>query len=325
MSDFVKLALNPAVVAGMTRSLKGLGAGMGMGGAVGGLGGAAVGAVKGYRDARADGGGTADAIKGGLLGAGQGAAKGVLLGAAAGGAAGAARPALAESAARSPMLRGASNFGQRQVHALTGVGDTAYLRSIGGGAHDAQKRLEAAGSAAFKPGWLREYNQAQRAYDASSASERAGLYSIPGYAKALAQRPLETLRTGVRDQWENLGTGGRALMYGLPAAGVASELANGSVEGAHGSEPGMGRFERAARVAGAAGSGMLAPLAIGGDVALGGALTSGFGRLGRLADQRFKRPAPAANAPNTDGGSTQSEAREFSDRAAGVVPEGFTQ
>src|SRR5262245_23112573 len=127
-SELVKQALSPAVVAGMTRSLKGLGAGAGIGGLLGAGAGATLGGARAFRARRAEGGSVLEGIGAGLKGALPAAGKGALIGAAAGGAIGAARPAYAE--ALTPHFQGSSRFGQRQVQALTGIGDANYVRSI---------------------------------------------------------------------------------------------------------------------------------------------------------------------------------------------------
>jgi hypothetical protein len=233
-------------------------------------------------------------------------------------------------------LQGASNFGQRQVHALTGFGDgdRAYLRSIGSGAADSVKRVRSAErglaeAAEGTPAHLkaqRELNKAQQGLEAAERSEELGLNSLPGYARALYRDPRAALSAGARDQWANAGTGGRALMYGLPAVGVGQELAQGTDE----SGEGRGRFERAGRLLGATASTAFAPVALAGDVALGGALTGAVGRGGQFLDRSLARlkarrggSPPLSSPPELNGGGMTQAEHVMSDRAAGVVPEGI--
>ena len=330
MSELVKTALSPSTVAAMTRAVKGFGAGAGMGGLVGGAAGGALGAGKRYSEAREGGAGLGQSLKAGLGGLGGGALRGMALGAAAGGVGGAAAPSFAQGLSKVRGLKGASNFGQRQVHSLTGVGDAAYIRSIGGGAAYAEKNLagarealqsaDAAGHARAVGGVLK----ARKAFDASAKSEAMGLTSIPGYAKALYKNPKEALTTGIKDQWLSMGSGGRALMYGLPVASAVGEAAKKT----DGSGKERGRLERAGRTFGVAASGMLAPLSIAADVVAGGALSSGMGRLGRGADhlmrrKQVQRPV-SVSSPEPGGGTAQAEGYQLSDRAAGTAAEGIT-
>lgn len=310
----------------MTKAVKGFGSGAGMGGLVGAVGGGALGAGKRYSDARESGISVGQSLRAGLGGLGAGALRGAALGAAAGGVGGAVAPGLAQRLSNNRLLTGASNFGQRQVHSLTGVGDAAYVRSIGGGAADASKRLESARSAlksapdaAAQLRATKDVGSAQRAFDASGKAEAMGLTSLPGYAKALYRNPKEALKAGISDQWNSMGTPGRALMYGLPTAGAVGEAL--TKEDSSGAQ--RGRLERAGRTFGAAASGMLAPLSIAGDVVAGGALSGAMGRLGRGADHALQRRKPVAmSSPEPGGGSTQAEGYILSDRAAGTAAEG---
>lgn len=329
MHNLVKLALAPSTMAAMTNAVKGFGSGAGMGGLVGASGGALIGAGKNYRDARGHGASLGQAARAGLGGAGRGALRGAAAGVAVGGVGGAAAPGFAQRLAQTPGLTAASRFGQRQVHSLPGVGDAAYVRSIGGGAAgaqqrlvDAKKSLSSASDVAGKAKATAEVGKAQSAFQASEKSEAMGLTSIPGYAKALYKNPREALTTGVRDQWRSMGPGGRSVMIGLPAVGAANELRKDKDD----SGKGQGRFERAGRLAGGAASGMLAPLSLAGDVAAGGALSSGFGRMGRVVDRlasRRGRPL-TPSSPEPGGGTTQAEGYMMSDRAAGTAAESVT-
>lgn len=246
------------------------------------------------------------------------------IGALAGGAGGALAPGLAQRAAAAPGLGAASRFGQRQIHSLTGVGDASYVRSIGGGAADAKQRfdaakkgLEGASGVTARQKALGEVQSAQKHFQSAEKAEAAGLTSIPGYVKAMAKDPIGALSTGIRGQWHSMGPGGKALMFGAPAAGAANELRKKQEDPEH-----RGRFERAGRILGGAASGMIAPLSIVGDVAAGGALSSGLGRTGRWVDNlnRRRRPTPSSEQ-EPGGGTVQASENVLSDRAAGSAAE----
>jgi hypothetical protein len=335
VADLVKEALDPSVVSAMTRSLKGLGAGAGMGAAVGGLGGAAVGAAQGYHARRQEGGSVLQGLGGAAVGALGGAKTGLIGGAALGGAAGALRPAYAE--ALTPYLQGASHFGQRQVHALTGVGDRGYLRSIGGGAQEATERLHAARGArqAAMSGAhpelyaqaRQEFEGAQKGLQAAEKAEDMGLTSLPGYARALLHNPKEALKSGFGEQWHGAGPGGKALLFGLPAAFAGNELVHGGKD-----EEGRGRFERAGRSLGQGLAYTAGPLSFGAQSLLDPALAGVGDRTGKFVDRSLARltarrqpsRVAAAPAPEPAGGDTQAEGHIWSDRAAGNIPESMS-
>lgn len=317
----------------MSRATKGFGSGAGIGALAGSAAGTVLGGVSNYRDARAQGSATGQALRSGLSGAVKGGLRGAVVGTLAGGAAGALRPTLAQGAAQLPGFGAASRFGQRQIHSLTGVGDAAYVRSIGGGAADARERLVSAtkglrdaSDAAGRAKAMGEVHAARRGFQSAEKAEAAGLTSIPGYLKAMAKDPVGAVRTGVRAQWDSSGPGGKALMFGLPTAGAAVEAAKN--EDSSGQE--RGRFERAGRLLGGAASGMLAPLSLAGDVAAGGALSKGFGAGGKLVDRSFKRlqarrAAPGqTQEPELAGGDSQAAGYVVSDRAAGTAAESVT-
>jgi hypothetical protein len=231
------------------------------------------------------------------------------------------------------LLQSASHFGQRQVHALTGVGGAQYARSVGGGAHDAVERYEAARKAVDavhelhpdRVPAMREFTKARQWRDAALESERQGITSLPGYAKALWKNPADAVAAGVKDQWHSMGTGGRALMYGLPALSVAGELAHSEDE----SGKGKGRFQRAGEMLGTA-TGALAPLPIVGDLAFGGALSGSLGQVGKRLDTRSalrnlqKRRGEQVSLPPEPRGETTPSEYIASDRASGVIPESVT-
>ena len=310
----------------MASGLKGFGSGAGMGGLVGAGAGALYGAGKGYSQARDEGASVGQSVARGLGGAVGGVGKGALLGAGAGGIAGALRPGMAASlAGQHSRLRGASNFGQRQVHALTGVGDAQYARSIGAGAADAEKRLGLAREAwhgsigtPAQASTRKELAAAKQHFATSSSNEARGMTSIPGYLKSFVKDPMGTLRSGAKEQWQGGSTLSRGLMYGLPAAAAAKDLYQG--EDPSGED--QGRFERAGKTLGYGASVLAAPLPILGDAVVGAGASSLLGRLGRGLDRRGK--PPAASSPDPVGGSTQPSEQVVSDRAAGLVPESLT-
>lgn len=330
MSDLVKEAISPAAVAAMSKAVRGLGSGAGVGGLLGAAGGTVLGGVHGYNQARGRGEGLGSAASSGFRGGLRGAAQGATAGALLGGVAGAAAPSAALRLSSHGALGGASRFGQRQVHSLTGVGDAAYVRSIGGGAAgarqalvDATRGLKEAPDAAARAKAMGAVGSARKQFKASEKSEAMGLTSIPGYLTSLAKNPKETLVTGIRDQWSSMGTGGKALMAGAPAVGAAHEL----LRKGEGEE--RGRFERAGRVIGGAASGLTMPLALAGDLVAGGGLSMAGGRMGRMLDRLKSRrgslPTPPAVAQQSqEHGSAQPASYEYSDRAAGTTAEGMT-
>ena len=148
----VKVALSPQVIQAMQKSLKGLGSGAGMGSLVGAGAGGLIGGVHRYSQNRREGAGVGEAALGSLGGAARGALRGAAVGAVGGGALGAARPGALKPFEEMKRLGTMSRFGQRQVHSLTGVGDKAYVRSIGGGASGTARELQEAAVAANTPG-----------------------------------------------------------------------------------------------------------------------------------------------------------------------------
>lgn len=134
-------------------------------GAVGGLGGGAL----GYQRARAEGEGVGASLKRGLKGALVGGSGGALLGAGA-------------AAVRPGMGTSISNFGQRQVHGLTGWTPAEGVRSIGHGAADSAERLQAAHQA---------LGEASHAHAAASFAEKP-----PGVVGRLLGKKAPVAPTG---------------------------------------------------------------------------------------------------------------------------------
>lgn len=327
MHDLVKLALSPTTVAAMVNATKGFGSGAGMGGLIGAGLGAAGGALRGAHQAREQGG---SGLTGGLAGAARGTIRGAAAGALVGGAGGALAPALAARASALPSLSGASRFGQRQIHSLTGVGDAAYVRSIGGGAADARqnlveatKGLRDAPDVATRAQAMEKVRAARQGFKASEKAEGMGLTSIPGYLQSMTKDPLGTLATGAKAQWQTASPAMRAGMVALPALGAANELRKGE------EQEGRGRFERAGRAVGGTASGLLAPLALAGDMAFGGGLASGAGLMGRgldrsLARLRVRRGETPISSQEPSAGIAQPAGYALSDRAAGTAAESVT-
>lgn len=216
--------------------------------------------------AAADGG----ALRTGLAGAGigaaggavsgagsdEGAARGALRGALLGGVAGAGTGAVARSAQNARLLnpnltgtqtaaqvvrnmgQGVKDFGERQVHGLTGLRKSQVREAVqrraakaqdiqrarynrdmsratsGAQQTKARKALDSANSSALKK------------RDTELAAIDAGITSIPGIAKGLVTRPGETARA----MWQRSTGGtrmGAGMAVGLPVAFTAPELLKG--------------------------------------------------------------------------------------------------
>ena len=297
--------------------LSGLGAGAGLGLGAGALGGAAVGGKRSYDAARGAGEGRlsalGSAVGGALGGAARGAGKGALIGAGIGGLSGAVLPVQTLSGAKSlskmdNALGSLSNFGQRQVHSLTGWkpgGSSRSVERIGAGAADARRDL----SAARASGSHAAVAQAQKALGAAEKAQRMGLTSLPGLAKSVKDNGLlPTVGTGLKAQWDSSSTPGKALLLGLPGATAASALLGKEQEG----RPGKG--ERLGKVIGGTLGGAVAPLSLAGGMVLGGALEHAGGAVGRGVDRlRGRRPAvpqEASRPPASEPGDTGQAATE---------------
>lgn len=217
---------------------------VGSGVGVGALGGAALGAagggLQGYHQAKQEGADGLQAVARGLGGAVNAGLKGGLIGAGVGGALGASgaiSPALGKDlAGRSDLLGRSARFGQRQVHGLTGAvpagsaNKIEAIRAMGGGAAPAKARMEAAHAAKQgKSGKeyaraLSNFEEAEKGFGAAEKAEGLGLTSLPGYAKSLVTRPVETTRAALQEQWYGGGPMHRLMTLGLPAAGAGAAL-----------------------------------------------------------------------------------------------------
>ncbi len=209
--------------------------------AIGAAGGAAAG---GYQEHRRGGSVLGGALRGGILGA------------AAGGAAGGAGrvyrdvrlldPKLtrtqAVGAAVKRMGRGVKQFGQRQVHGITG----AYSKTPGKiglrSSATSKKKIDLAklrlqdelkfAKTPEKQEALRKSFQKTKAGlieegKRGDESIRAGVTSLPGIAKGLARDPRRTAKAMWRETTGGGGLGGTAMAVGLPVATMVPELARG--------------------------------------------------------------------------------------------------
>jgi len=323
---------------------------LGLGGAMGGVGvgaGALVGAgVKGYRgykDAKEQGADTRSALsagltsgaKGAVVGAGVGALGGKLLGA----GAGAIAPEMAEKArvalTNTKGVNTFANFGQRQIHGLTGATPKEGLGSIGMGAaprlkgwNDAERAAASADKSIGKsfeeakiepPSGFMGFNKKSpkdlidqlhvdklraqaadqgKSYMAGHAAEEAGLTSLPGVIRGLSTpgQRLDTLKKTLGDQWHGTSPAMKALTIGMPIADLAI---NASSE-----DDGTGSRARhiGSSLAGAVGGTLLSPLPMGSQMLLGTGLNAAGGALGGAVDKVQKKirgvlPPPGYPAP----------------------------
>ncbi len=280
----------------------GLGALTGAGAAVGGLAGGTAGAVHGYRAARERGEGVGASIAGGLSGAVGSAPKGALLGAGAGALGGAALGHLSPSSVEklvggnTPILSGASRFGQRQLHGLTGWTPKGGIESIRGGAYEAKNRvatakgaLEGATSDKARQAAQRELEAAHKGLSAAQTVQDRGMTSIPGIAKAMKTHGvLETLKADAKNQWAGAGAASKALMVGLPAAGVVGSVASADSP----NEAGQGKAERIGKSMGQLAGGVVgSAVPIVGQMALGTPLSAAGQMMGRGIDKLRGRPS----------------------------------
>lgn len=275
----------------------GVGAGAGLGLGAGLVGGGVTGGMDAYRASREGGAGVlssaASGVGGALGGALRGGVRGAAVGAGAGAALGALSPASTIRGARGLAkldnpLSSFSNFGQRQVHSLTGWrpgGSMKSVERIGAGAAGARRELA---EAVTRGADAKTVSQLERGVRASEAAQGAGLTSLPGIAKSVRDRGLlPTLGTGMKAQWESSGPKGKALMVGLPALSVAQA----ATREREADEGGHGRGESIGRTVGSALGATAAPLSIAGGLALGGLLERAGAATGRGVDKlRGRRP-----------------------------------
>lgn len=240
-------------------------------------------------------------------------------------------------------------FGQRQVHGLTGWTPKGYMNPEGikgmrAGAYDAAQRLSAAertvapGAGRYRPGLVdrvlkispekaqqrvakaghKEMVDARKAYQAAQKAEDMGLTSLPGYARALMSNPGAALKAGLAEQWHSMGPGGKALMVGIPAAGVASEVSTPS------QPDGPGRLERAGSRLGELAYTM-GPLPLSGQIAAGVGVSTLGKRMGAIFDRKkgAGNSIPAPPVLDPAGGEAAPAEQLVSDRALGIGQGGF--
>lgn len=290
-----RLIRSPTVQKGFA----GAGRGAGYGGALGGVAGGLAGGIQGYYDAKDKGD---SPISGAVRGALATGAKGLLAGAAAGGALSAISPASAE---------GLKQFAQRQRHSLTGwTPQGGSVSSIGAGSAQARKHLgEISRKNTASPA---EIDKARKWVAAATEAEQMGMTSLPGYMKSLAKQPLKTMSTGAREQWHSGGPVTRALVFGMPAAQIASTaMSQDTPDGPSKSER-MGRHLGDLAFA-------TAPIPLVGQMAAMPLLSAAGGRVGRVLS---RRPPPSTLAPpglEPAGGAVAPAEVLASDRALGTV------
>lgn len=199
---------------------------------------------KGYQEARKRGEGVGSSL---LSGLGRGA-KGVLGGAAIGGAAamGAKHLGGRVGGAAQTAQKSLHNLGGQQVHALTGYGGKGGARAFGGGSALTERHLDAArkaqkglaktyGSTGGVNTRWRKWRTGNKATAVSKAvagdksmrkAEDMGLTSLPGTIKSVREHGArKSLRAAWDSQAKGMGTGQKAMLFGLPAVfGVAGAL-----------------------------------------------------------------------------------------------------
>jgi hypothetical protein len=324
-AELTKEALAPV----LQRMLPAIGSGAGLGSLVGATGGALYGAGKPYLEARREGLGRREAVGQGLSGLFGGAVRGAVLGAGLGagglGTAAALKrtPAFASKLTEAPGIIGASaRFGQRQLHGLTRWEPEAGLESIRGGAWEAKKRVRSATEALQKARLAGEDTtklekglQKAKAYQPiAEEAQRMGLTSIPGYARSFVQTPVKTVTTGLKEQWGGMDPLGRAMIYGLPAAGIVGALASKGEPG------GPGHLENVGEQLGTAMGFGMAPVPLGTQLALSSLLGAVGKRTGRAIQRDKGTPPPSPPGPvEPGGGMTQPEEYIYTNRATGNI------
>lgn len=267
-----------SAIASAAPRLKSMGALGGAGALAGGALGTGIGAVHDYNKAREEGAGVGGAALQGLSGGVSGGLRGAGIGALAGAGAGAiTKMDPTRLVARNDALGSAARFGQRQVHAVTGMLEPAELEGIRGGAYAARERMKAQFGG----------DKATKAFNAASEAQNMKLTSLPGYLGAMREHGAgKVLSTGLKDQYHSIGPGMTALMVGAPALGAAHTLATKE------SPTGPGKGERLGHelggmVGGVAGGAM--PLV--GNVAVGELGGRAGATVGRVIDRiRGRRP-----------------------------------
>ena len=227
-----------------------------------------------------------------------------------------------------------SRFGKRQLHGLTGWTPKAgpvsgrhgvgALESIGfQGSKASKAALDTAKAAPATKGGTgvlqkimhgdragtqaladkvksRAVGRAEKFHAASKAHEKAGLTSLPGWAKGMATKPAETLKAGIGKEWHS-GSLGKA-MVGLPVAASGYQLAKPTEAG------GPGRLQRAGKSLGEMGWAMGMPIA--GAMAAAKGISTLGGGVGRPAGSRSSAYAAASWACEDREWSVRRQAEE---------------
>jgi hypothetical protein len=326
-------------------TLQNVGSLMGAGGVLGAGLGAGAGALHSYRQSREQGEGVGHSALAALPGALKGGVAGGLTGAAVGAAGGALAKRIGVDPSgliqRSDMLGKGARFGQRQVHALTGMLNPTELEGVRGGAYGARQglrsaRLESAvddlktemghAPSASPEMHSRKLDKALKGMAASEAAEDRGLTSLPGYVGAVKREGLgKVLSTSVRDQFHSTHPAMTAAMVGVPALGAVKTLT-------HKETPeGMGKGEELGKNLGGVLGGVVgSAMPVVGGVVAGGALEHAGRAVGRGVDRLRGRPKLVPANPHSLGPSplepTESQSaveRVTSPSAAGRPPEGL--
>ena len=308
-----------SLVASAAPRLKNIASAGGVGATLGAMGGAGIGAVQQYRAARTQGDSVGRATIGSLGGALHGATRGALVG----GLAGAAGGGLLNRGAGLTRMGGpigaGARFGQRQMHAVTGMLSPKELEGVHGGAYDRVEEL-AKTLARGKPS-----AGAEKALRVTEAATGVGpgsmdLTSLPGYVGALKQHGVgKVLATSAREQFANPGVG--ALLVAGPALAGAGALASHNEYNNAGQGKGEQLGENIGQLAGNIAGGVM-PLA--GQEIAGGVLGRAGKYIGRGIDRlRGKSGAPGIS-PSTlepaEGQHIPTE-RVTSPAAAGQQPD----
>jgi len=335
-----------------------MGAGAGLGAAGGAGVGAAGGGIKGYREAEEIGD---SPIAGAITGAGGGALSGAGVGAALGGAAGLAGGARAADvagrlASRKGTLGSLSRFGQRQLHATTGItpGGAArvlpsgrvnpeYAKAVSalrgpGGTHVATKEVgrtkklvEGVGkkkgvkSKAYERA-LKKQQRAEGYLSTASEAESKGLTSVPGMVRSLGREGgvKDVWRLGVKPQLTQQGAVGKSMVV-LPVGFAGMELAR---EGDPGESGRMERFGESLGMGAGYATSPFIPIA-GSEVLSRGTAAAG-GALGKTVDKLLKAKKKEKSqslgdnsaAPTLeDGGQSEMVERVYSNAAQGLPPD----
>ncbi len=321
---------------------------MGAGAGIGAAGGAGVGAVgggvKGYREAEEKG---ESGLAGAITGAGGGALTGAGVGAALGGAAGLAGGARAADVAgrlagREGALGAVSRFGQRQLHATTGL-TPGGAKAVGalrgpGGTHTAGKELARAKERVSQVGKakgieskayrkaLKKQQRAEGYFSTAREAEQKGLTSVPGMVRSLGREGgvKDVWRLGIKPQLTQQGTLGKS-MVALPVGFAGMELAR---EGGPGEAGRMERFGESLGMGAGYATSPFIPIA-GSEVLSQGTAAAG-GAVGKTIDKLLKAKKKAQTqglgdnpaAPTMeDGSQPEMVERMYSNAAQGLPPD----